>query len=250
MRVILVDDEIANLENLQVLLSKYCPQVKVVDTANTIEYAFSQIKLHQPDLLFLDIQMGKATGFDLLNKFGEKPFEVIFVTAYDSYGIQAVKSAALDYLLKPVDADELKAAVTKAEERIKGKVNNEQLNFLINQIKRNENAVPKIALPQQHEIRYVAVNDIVRCVADNTYTYFHLANTDKILISKPLKEYSDLLKPNGFIRAHQSHLINPKFVKSWLKEDGGTLLMNNGDKIPVSKPNREMVKAELGKKNP
>ena len=247
MRAILVDDELANLENLHVLLTKNCPDVKVVATANTIDDAFEKINLHRPDLLFLDIQMGKTTGFDLLNQLGDKTFEVIFVTAYDNYGIQAVKFAALDYLLKPVDPDELMVAVSKAENRIANKMSGEQLNFLLNQIKRSEPAVPKIALPQQHEIRYVSVDDIVRCVADNTYTFFHLSSSERILISKPLKEYSDLLKPQGFVRSHQSHLVNPKFVKSWLKEDGGTLLMNNGDKIPVSKPNREIVKAILGK---
>lgn len=247
MRAILVDDELPNLENLQVLLAKNCPEVKVVAIANNINDALDKINLHRPDLLFLDIQMGKTTGFDLLNLLPEKTFEVIFVTAYDNYGIQAVKFAALDYLLKPVDPDGLIAAVSKAKKRITNKMNSEQLSFLLNQIKRSEPAVPKIALPQQHEIRYVSIDDIVRCVADNTYTFFYLSTDEKILISKPLKEYADLLKPQGFIRAHQSHLVNPKYVKSWLKEDGGTLLMNNGDKIPVSKPNREMVKAVLGK---
>ncbi|GGE55821.1 LytTR family two component transcriptional regulator [Pedobacter psychrotolerans] len=247
MRAILVDDEPANLENLQILLTKNCPQVKVVAVANNIHDAFEEINLHLPDLLFLDIQMGKTTGFDLLSLLTENTFEVIFVTAFDNYGIQAVKFAALDYLLKPVDLDELKIAVSKAEGRIKRKINGDQLNFLIHQIKRTEPNILKIALPQQHEIRYVSVNDIVRCVADNTYTFFYLFDGEKILISKPLKEYSDLLKPQGFVRAHQSHLVNPKFVKSWLKEDGGTLLMKNGDKIPVSKPNRDIVKAALGK---
>ncbi len=247
MRAILVDDERANLENLQVLLEKYCPKIKIVATALTVQHAVEIINLHKPDLLFLDIHMGKSSGFDLLNQLIEKWFEVIFVTAYDQYGIQAVKFAALDYLLKPVNPDELISAVAKAETRVRNKIQNEQLNFLLQQIKAPENVVQKIALPQHNEIRYVEVKEILRCEADNTYTFFFLANGDKILISKPLKEYSDLLKPHGFLRTHQSHLINPSFVKSWLKEDGGVLLMTNGDKIPVSKPNRESVKQVLGK---
>ena len=105
----------------------------------------------------------------------------------------------------------------------------------------------KIALPQQNETRYVNPQEVIRCEADNNYTNFFLNQGEKLLISKPLKEYADLLKPHGFVRAHQSHLVNPEFVKSWLREDGGMLLMNNGDKIPVSKPNREVVKAVLGK---
>jgi two-component system LytT family response regulator len=247
MRAVLVDDEQTNLTNLEILLNTYCPTIKVVASAKLISEAVSLIILHQPDLLFLDIQMGKSSGFDLLNMIDDKSFEVIFVTAYDQYGIQAVKFAALDYLLKPVVPDELISAVLKAEHKVNHKVQNEQLNFLLQQLKQTETVIPRIALPQQNEIRYVAVNDIIRCEADNTYTFFFLVNGDRILISKPLKEYSDLLKPHGFLRAHQSHLINPEFVKSWLKEDGGVLLMKNGDKIPVSKPNRESVKMVLGK---
>jgi len=247
MRAILVDDERANVEVLQVLLDKYCPEIKVVATSSQVNEAIGLLNLHRPDILFLDIQMGKSTGFDLLNQLYEKSFEVIFVTAYDHYGIQAVKFAALDYLLKPVNPEELINAVAKAAGRIKNKIQNEQLNFLLQQIKAPESLVQKIALPQYNEIRYVAISEIVRCEADNTYTFFFLATGDKILISRALKEYSDLLKPHGFLRTHQSHLINPSFVKSWLKEDGGVLLMNNGDKIPVSRPNRDSVKEVLGK---
>lgn len=247
MRAILVDDESANLENLRHLLEKYCVAVKIVACASDVATAKSLMELHQPDLLFLDIQLGKNSGFDLLNEIREKTFEVIFVTAYDNYGIQAIKFAALDYLLKPVSADELKAAVQKALHKLKHKQQNEQLSFLLQQLNVGEKSAPKIALPQQNEIRYVQVSDIVRCEAANTYTFFFLSNGDKILVSKSLKEYADLLKPHGFLRAHQSHLVNPASVKSWLKEDGGMLLMNNGDKIPVSKPNREQIKLALGK---
>jgi two-component system LytT family response regulator len=247
MRAILVDDERSNLETLKVLLEKFCPEIKIVGMASHVNEAVQLLNLHQPDLLFLDIQLGGQTGFDLLNLLINKNFEVIFVTAYDQYGIQAVKFAALDYLLKPVNPDELIHAVEKAKKSLKQKGQTEQLNFLLQQINKTEAAIPKIALPQHNEIRFVTLNEILRCEAANTYTNFFLSNGDKILISKPLKEYSDLLKPHGFLRTHQSHLVNPSFVKSWLKEDGGTLLMKNNDKIPVSRPNREIVKDLLNK---
>ena len=242
MKAILIDDEVSNLENLEALLLRYCPQVVVVAKSVEVKLAVEQINIHRPDLLFLDIQMGKQSGFDLLNLLTEKSFEIIFVTAYDHYGIQAVKFAALDYLLKPVDIDELVAAVDKAHQKIKEKNHNKQLDFLLSLIKRGEQSPPKIALPQLQEIRYVQVGDIVRCEADNTYTYFYLLSGERIMVSRPLKEYSDMLQPHGFIRSHQSHLVNPAFIKSWLKEDGGTLLLSDGFKIPVSKPNRERVK--------
>ncbi|WP_431293194.1 LytR/AlgR family response regulator transcription factor [Pedobacter sp. P26] len=147
MRAILVDDEVANLENLKILLDKHCPDIKVVASASNIDEAFAQVNLHHPDLLFLDIQMGKTTGFDLLNLLTEKTFEVVFVTAYDHYGIQAVKFAALDYLLKPVDPEELKTAVEKAEIRFRNKINGEQLNFLLSQIKKVNRATRKLPCP-------------------------------------------------------------------------------------------------------
>lgn len=247
MKAILVDDEPANLENLSNLLNKHCSQVQILATESSVEQAAISIRAHRPDLLFLDIQMGTHSGFDLLNLLPDKSFEIIFVTAYDQYGIQAVKFAALDYLLKPVDIDELIAAVKKAEIRTTEKKQNQQLDFLLNLIKKGDTAPPKIALPQFQEIRYVQVSEIIRCEADNTYTNFFLSSGEKIMISRSLKEYTDMLQPHGFIRSHQSHLINPSYIKSWLKEDGGILLLTDGYKIPVSKPNRERVKNLLNK---
>lgn len=245
MKAILIDDEYSNIENLQALLTRHCPQVTILATATDITVASKLVNTHQPDLLFLDIQMGSHSGFDLLKTLPNKSFEIIFVTAYDQYGIQAIKFAALDYLLKPVDIDELMRAVSKAEIRIKEKNQNQQLDFLLNLIKKGETAPIKIALPQLQEIRYVQVNEIVRCEAANTYTTFLLKDGEKIMVSRSLKEYAEMLQPNGFIRSHQTHLINPLFIKSWLKEDGGMLLLTNGHKIPVSKPNRERIKMLL-----
>jgi two-component system LytT family response regulator len=245
MKVILIDDEISNLENLQTLLQKHCPQVTIMATAQNVNDAVNAIEKHLPHLIFLDIQMGEQTGFDVLKLLPSRNFEVIFVTAYDQYGIQAVKFAALDYLLKPIDIEELKNAVNKAEYKLAAQINTSQLDFLLQQLKKPETSVSTIALQMQSEIRYVALSEIIRCEADNSYTFFFLANSEKILVSKSLKEYADLLRPNGFLRTHQSHLVNAKYVKSWLKEDGGILLLTSGEKIPVSKPNKETVKQAL-----
>lgn len=247
MKAILIDDEISNLENLQALLKKHCPQVTIMASAQNVVDAVGAIEKHLPHLVFLDIQMGEQTGFDVLALLPQRNFEVIFVTAYDQYGIQAVKFAALDYLLKPIDIEELISAVNKAEQKLAAQTQTSQLDFLLQQLKKQETSGSKIALPMQSEIRYIPLTEIIRCEADNTYTFFFLANGEKILVSKSLKEYADLLKPNGFLRTHQSHLVNPGFVKSWLKEDGGILQLTSGEKIPISKPNKEAVKQALQK---
>lgn len=245
MKAVLIDDEISNLENLQALLEKHCPQVSIMAAAKDVSEAVEAIEKHLPDIVFLDIQMGEQTGFDVLTLLPTRNFEVIFVTAYDHYGIQAVKFAALDYLLKPVDIEELINSVDKAQRKLEKHIKTSQLDFLLQQLKKPETTISKIALQMQSEIRYVNLSEIVRCEADNTYTHFVLSSDEKILVSKSLKEYADLLRPNGFLRTHQSHLVNPTYVKSWLKEDGGILLLISGEKIPVSKPNKEAVKQAL-----
>jgi two-component system LytT family response regulator len=245
MKAVLIDDEISNLENLRTLLQKHCPQVTIMATAQQVNDAIYAIEKHLPDIVFLDIQMGNQTGFDILKALPKRNFEVIFVTAYDKYGIQAVKFAALDYLLKPIDIEELKTAVNKAKHKLTTQIQNLQLDFLLQQIKKPEKNITKIALQMQSEIRYVDLSEIIRCEADNTYTHFFLSSKEKILVSKSLKEYADLLSTHGFLRTHQSHLVNPKYVKSWLKEDGGMLLLISGEKIPVSKPNKDRVKLAL-----
>lgn len=245
MRAILIDDENSNLENLRSLLGKHCPQVTIMSTAQNVSDAVIAIEKYLPQLVFLDIQMGEQTGFDILTLLPTRNFEVIFVTAYDQYGIQAVKFAALDYLLKPIDIEELVTAVTKAEHELGAQIQTSQLDFLLQQLQKSTTTASKIALQMQTEIRYVSLSEIIRCEADNTYTHFFLSGNEKILVSKSLKEYADLLRPGGFLRTHQSHLVNPKYVKSWLKEDGGVLLLISGEKIPISKPNRETVKQAL-----
>jgi two-component system LytT family response regulator len=245
MKALIVDDESPNIENIRTLLQQYCPDVEVMGSAEDIGAAIKLIGTHQPDIVFLDIQIGEQTGFDLLRLLPAKNFEVIFITAYDKYGIEAIKFAALDYLLKPVLISDLVLAVNKAREKLMAKEKGKQLDFLLSHIKNNDQDAVKIALPQLHEIRYVLVKEIVRCEADNSYTFFYLINGDRIVVSRSLKEYADMLKPLGFVRTHQSHLVNTLSIMSWLKEDGGVLLLTSGDKVPVSKPNKDAVKRAL-----
>jgi len=245
MRAIIVDDEVSNQENLQHLLKTYTPDVQVVAVAGDVSEAISVIKTHKPELVFLDIQLHAQSGFDLLKQLDNIDFAIIFVTAYDQYGIQAVKFAALDYVLKPIDIDELTAAVNKARKAIQLTKKNERLDHLLEYLKDDKQVSPRIALPMFGETRYVNVNDIVRSEADNTYTRFFLAGGEQILVSKTLKEYADMLEPHGFLRTHQTHLVNIAYIKSWIREDGGSLLLNDNTKIPISKINRIKVKDML-----
>lgn len=242
---IIVDDEVNNIENLSSLLARYCNEVTIVAKAiNAIE-GIELIEKYKPDLVFLDIQMPEKSGFDMLRSIPQINFEIIFITAYDQYGIQAIKFSALDYLLKPIVIPELKIAVQKARQKIIAKQKNASIENLLEYIIKGQKGTPKIALPTLTEIMYVKVDDIVRCEASDNYTTFYLQNNEKILVCKTLKEYAELLKPHHFIRTHQSHLVNIHFVRSLLNEDGGVLLLNNSTKIPISRQNKENVKAML-----
>jgi two-component system, LytTR family, response regulator len=244
-RTIIVDDEAHNVENIKSIMASHHPEVAVVSTAASADEGISEIVKHHPDLVFLDIQMPEKSGFDMLMAFPEITFEIIFITAYDHYGIRAIKFSALDYLLKPVDLAELKKAINKARVKIASKLHNKKIENLLDYIKTGQKGFPKIALPTQHEIRYVRVDEIIRCEASNNYTTFFTQSDEEILVCKTLKDFAELLLPYGFKRTHQSHLANLHYVKSYLREDGGALLMQDGSKVPISRQNREIVKDAL-----
>ena len=240
---IIIDDEQNNIDNLSILLQQNCPQVNVVAVALNADEGKKIILKHNPDLAFLDIQMPDKNGFDLLKSLPDYSFEIIFVTAYDQYGIQAVKFSAIDYLLKPINIDDLKTAVEKVEKKSYIKKQNLQLENLIQLLQQKQHKeFHRIALQSNKETRFVETNKIVRCESSNNYTTFFLINNEKIIVSKPIYEYEELLKDYGFIRCHQSHLINKKFIGSWIKEDGGYLLLDDKTQIPVSKQKKEQVK--------
>lgn len=245
-KAVIVDDEPNNIENLTSLLNEYCKNVQVTGRAENAEEGKAVICRLKPDIVFLDIQMPDHTGFDLLKSLDVIDFEVIFVTAYDKYGIQAVKFSAVDYLLKPVNIEELKVAVENAIHKLTKRQENENIKNLLHYLKTNH--LPdehRIALSGSKEVRFVSVRDILYCKSDNVYTTFFIRGQGKTMVSKPMKEFEELLTSYGFIRTHQSYLVNKSFVRSYSKEDGGYLLMEDMSQIPVSRQKKEDVKREL-----
>lgn len=246
LRAVIVDDEQNNIDNLLILLQQHCPEVEITGTAMNALDGEQIILQQKPDLVFLDIQMPNLSGFDLLAKFKQPQFEVIFVTAFDKYGIQAVKFAALDYLLKPINISELKDAVGRAIVKCGNKQQNLQLENLMRLLKNSQQKNEhRIALSDAKETRFVKTTEIIRCESNNNYTIFFLANAEKITTSKPIFEYEEMLQDYGFIKCHQSHLVNKKYIRSWVKEDGGYLLLEDKSQIPVSRQKRDQIKQML-----
>lgn len=236
LKTFIVEDEPLVLQSMIALLEKYCPEVEIVGSAGELKEALHLIPQHQPELLILDIQLKEGTSFELLKNLPTLNFEVIFVTAFSQYAIKAIKFNALDYLLKPVDVDELKEAV----QRVGKKKNIKQVNQPLKQFLMNNNTPSidkRITLPTSDAIEFVKVKDIIRCKADGAYTVFFTLQK-KITVSRNIKVYEELLADFSFFRPHQSHLINKDHISKYVKVDGGFLEMADGEKIPVSKHKR------------
>lgn len=243
---VIIDDEKNNIDNLKGLLVKHCPQLNVVAEGLNAEQGADKITRHQPDLIFLDIQMPGKNGFEMLQSLPNHDFEIVFVTAFDQFGIQAIKFSAIDYLLKPVNIEELKIAVNKVIEKHKKKNENLRLENLLELLQnRRQKTQHRLALVTAKETKFVSTEEIIRCESSNAYTSFYLAGGQKIVVSKPIFEYEELLKDYGFIRCHQSHLVNKLKVKSWIRRDGDHLLMEDNSQIPVSRNKKESVSEAL-----
>ncbi len=240
----IVDDEQNALDALSVLIERYCPQLTVAGSANSVKLAleFLTNTNNSADILFLDIRMQQETGFDLLKLLPSNTAHIIFVTAHDEYGIQAIKFSATDYLLKPVNPEELIAAVHKVGQR--KKMQADQISMLLQSYQNQGSKTQKrIALADQNEVRYVLIDNIVCCRADNSYTSFYLSNENKpVVVSKSISEYEQILGLYGFVRIHQSWLINKNHIDTFKKADGGYLIMDNKMSVPVSRQRRHLLK--------
>ncbi len=231
MKVLIVDDEEYVRLALKEMLKWNCSDIEQVVLAESIAEGINAIEKDMPDLVFLDICLSDGKGFDLLKQLKEIPFKVIFITAYEEYAVSAFKFSAIDYLLKPIDVDELSLAVNRAKQTIE-KENTKVLTdaFLKNQ----ESSQKKIALKTAEAIYLIDVKDIIRCNSDGNYTTFFIKDDKNVVVSRTLKEFAELLEPYGFIRTHQSHLINVDFIEKYDKRSGGFVVLKDSAVIPVS----------------
>lgn len=236
---IIVDDEKNGRENLAGILKQHCPEISVVGEANSVEQAILLIQNFQPDLVFLDIEMPKANGFELLEHFKVINFEVIFVTAFDNYAIRAIRFSAADYILKPINYHDLIAAVENVSTRIQLKEENERVKQLYRNIHQPSN--PRIGLPTTDRIEFVEVNKIIRCQGEGNYTHLYFEGDKHLFVAKTLVEFEELLEEYSFVRVHKTHLVNFNHVVAYLKNDGGILQLSNGDEVAVSRRRKDVV---------
>lgn len=239
LKAIIVEDEAASRLTLQNYLRDYCPQVDVLAEAANIKDGQLAIKKHNPDLVFLDIEMPYGNAFDLLDQFDEVPFETIFVTAYSNYAIQAINLSSCSYLLKPVDIDELIEAVKLAEEKINQQSSFKTANILLENLNIENKQLKKIVLPTMEGFDVVQLKDIVHCKANDNLTDFHLADGSKKTVCKTLKFFEEVLGNHDFMRVHKSHIINVNFVSSYQKGKTGAVILSNGSTAPVSSSKKE-----------
>nr|WP_321486285.1 LytTR family DNA-binding domain-containing protein [uncultured Draconibacterium sp.] len=233
-KAVIIDDEPAMQQLNSQLLKEYFPAIKLAGIADCIEKGTELILKENPDLVLLDIELNDGTGFQMLQKLKPYDFKVVFITGFQSFAIKAIKFSALDYIVKPVNETEFQQAIQRAVKLIEKKENSDaQLNVLMTSLQ-NENRNKKLVLRTSESLHVVDVADITFCKSDNSYTTFHFCDNEKILVSKSLKDYENMLSDYGFYRAHQSFLVNLNHIKKVDKSDGGFIIMKNKKEVPVS----------------
>ncbi len=240
LKTLIVDDEHNAVDFISSIIGEYCPELEVAGRAYDVNEGVSLINEKKPDLVFLDVEMPNGTGFDLLSQFPEKNFDVVFITAFNHYAIKAIKFSAVDYILKPVNISEFIEAVKKVIQKRSGdnSHNNESLKVLMENLR---SASPsRLAIPTADGMEYLNPKEIIRIEADRSYSWFYLTGNRKILVSRHLKEFQDLLSDRSFFRSHNSHLINLKYVRKFIRREGGYIEMQDGEQIPISRNRKDL----------
>jgi len=244
LKAIIVDDEPYCCESLSTLLERFCPEVKISAICHSGQEALTALQEIKPHLVFLDIEMPYMNGFELLERLPDIDFELIFTTSYDQYAIKAFRFSALDYLLKPIDREELQKAVKKVVDR-KHSPLPQQLEILLQKINQPNIPIQRIALPTMEGLQLVPVSSIISCSSDGNYTVFLMKGKQKIVASRPLKEVEEMLTEHSFFRVHHSYIVNMNEIDKFIKTDGGYLIMSDGSSVDVSRSKKEMLLKKL-----
>lgn len=242
---VVIDDEQDAVDFISSIISEYCPSLEVKGKANNVKSGIEVIKDIKPDIVFLDVEMPNGTGFDLLTNFPEKTFDVIFITAFNHYAIKAIKFSAVDYILKPININEFIESVDKVINKRKNNPleGRENIEALLENIRSSHPT--RLVIPTSDGKEYLNPQDIIRIEADRSYSWFYLTGKRKILVSKHLKEFQDLLSDRNFFRPHNSHLINLDFVKKYVRLDGGYIEMADGSQVPVARNRKDLFMAHM-----
>jgi two-component system LytT family response regulator len=237
-KVILVDDELVCRKILRSILGSL-PELKLLAECSSVDEAKAAIQQESPDLVFLDVEMPLKNGFDLLHELSDISFSVVFTTAYDRYAVRAIKASALDFLLKPVTREDVVAAVERFRQRAGSNTINKQVDLAVQFLSNLSSQENKIAVPGINGLEFIKLCDIIHIEASGNYSEIHLLSKEKLLALKPLKELEDILAGQQFLRIHHSHLINLKYIKRYQKADGGTVIMDDGAELSISRPRKE-----------
>lgn len=245
LRTLIIDDENDAREKIAFLLKRYCTDtIEVLAECADGEEALAAIEKHKPDLLFLDVEMPRMTGFDLLRKVGRPTFEVIFTTAYDHYAIKAIKFSAIDYLLKPIDIDQIKEAITRVQQKRAQGPSGERVEQLMENT-RQGGAINSLSIPGRDGFVMVKLEEIIWCEAVNYYTVFHLTNKRELIATRTLKDFEEMLDASGFVRIHHSHLINLAHLARYIKGAGGQVVMSDGRTLDVSRRKKDELMGRI-----
>jgi two-component system LytT family response regulator len=235
---ILVDDERSSLENLEQKIREFCPELKVVAAVEQPGEAIFLIRHHNPDVIFLDIEMPHMNGFRMLNELGDYTAEIIFTTAYNHYSIEALRMSAFDYLMKPIAIPDLRETVARLTKQL-SVATQERLNVLRQSLNKNVNQENRIAVPTWEGLEFIQIRNVVRIESNSNYSRIFFVTGPSLLVTRQLKEFEEMLLPFRFCRVHNVHLINLNYVKKYLRGDGGRVIMENGDEIDVSRRKKD-----------
>ena len=242
---LLIDDDQHLRQGMKSLLERHAPEIRIIGEAESVKTGIEAIENWKPQVVFLDIHLNDGTGFDILEQVaktnGKLSSHIVFITAHEQYALKAFKFSALDYLLKPVDPEELKKSVVKVKEVLEKNTSFDHIDLLLENIRKKVDHFKRIALSTADGIHLFEISDIIRCESQDNYTQFFIKNHKPLLISKTLKEYEELLMEHGFERIHQSHLINVSYLKSYIKTDGGYVIMGDNARLPIAQRKKERL---------